>query len=56
MNEKIITGWWDGEPIWRWKTAEDRLSESGVPVEVQNLSVMILGDKDLSKALPVIDF
>ena len=56
MNEKIITGWWNGEPIWRWKTAEDRLNESGISVEVRNLGEMVLGDKGLSKVLPVIDF
>lgn len=26
--EIIITGEWDGEPIWRYKTAEDRLIET----------------------------
>lgn len=25
MARKIITGDWDGEPIWRYETAEERL-------------------------------
>lgn len=25
--EKIITGEWDGQPIWRQKTAHDKLAE-----------------------------
>lgn len=25
MPRKIITGDWDGEPIWRWETSAERL-------------------------------
>ena len=56
MDEKIITGWWDGEPIWRWKTPEEKLISAGISVEVANLGAVFLGNKDLAKALPVIDF
>lgn len=27
MNDKVITGSWDGLPIWRWKTSGERLAE-----------------------------
>lgn len=27
MLEKIILGYWDNEPIWRYKTAAEMLSE-----------------------------
>lgn len=28
MNDKIIMGYWDGEPIWRYKTAQEKLNEA----------------------------
>lgn len=28
MVEKIFTGYWDGKPIWRYKTAAERLADA----------------------------
>lgn len=28
MNDIIITGSWDGQPIWRYKTAQEKLLEA----------------------------
>lgn len=28
MSNKIINGYWDGQPIWRNETAEDRLMKA----------------------------
>lgn len=28
VSQKVITGDWDGEPIWRYKTAEEVLFEA----------------------------
>lgn len=27
MPKKIINGYWDGEPIWRWETAQEQMTK-----------------------------
>lgn len=36
MVEKIILGDWDGEPIWRYKTAAEMLSDEVDKVFAEN--------------------
>ena len=33
MNKKIITGHWDGQPIWREQTPVEKLCEAGLTEE-----------------------
>ena len=33
--EKIITGWWDGLPIWRYKTSQEKFLEVVNEVETK---------------------
>lgn len=40
-NNKVITGWWGNEPIWRWKTPEERLQEENIKPEVANLFISL---------------
>lgn len=38
----VVMGWWDGEPIWRHKTAQDKLIEAiGNKTSVANLYIAI---------------
>lgn len=41
-KDKVITGWWNGEPIWRWKTAEERLADEKITPEVANLFISLV--------------
>ena len=41
MPKKIITGDWDGEPIWRYQTAEEKLIEAGIDPKVAKLYIAI---------------
>lgn len=36
--EKVITGYWDNEPIWRYKTKQEELLEAVQKVEEKRLS------------------
>lgn len=46
MNNRVIVGWMDGEPIHRAKTAEERLAEAGIDKEVADLGIALLGNKN----------
>jgi hypothetical protein len=46
MKQKIITGRWDGQDIWRWETAEETLKRElrvdGVDIEkIANLFIRL---------------
>jgi len=38
-EDKVINGYWNGEPIWRAKTPEEKLQEAGIKPEVANLFI-----------------
>ncbi len=40
-EDKIKTGYWQGEPIWRQKTAEERLRETKIDPKVAKLYIAI---------------
>lgn len=40
-KEKVITGNWNGEPIWRWETPEETLERNEITVEVGNLFIAL---------------
>lgn len=39
--KKVITGEWDGQPIWRYQTPEEKLAEAGIPEELARLHIAI---------------
>lgn len=49
--DAIVTGEWDGEPIWHHQTAEERLLAGGVKRETLELALLLLGHKDGMKIL-----
>lgn len=40
-EDKVIITWWDGEPVWRYKTDEEKLSEGNIKKEVANLYIAL---------------
>ncbi len=38
-NNIVILGEWDGLPIWRYKTAEEKLQDAGIKVETAKLFI-----------------
>ncbi len=40
-NDIVIITWWDGQPVWRYKTAEEKLSEGKIEKEVANLYIAL---------------
>jgi hypothetical protein len=50
---RVITGWWDGQPIHRAKTAEETLIESGASEKTANLGINLLGEKDYKPTFPL---
>lgn len=40
-RKKVYLGYWDGEPIWRYQTAEEMLRENGIKPEVANLYIAL---------------
>jgi len=40
-EDKVYTGWFDGERTWRVKTAEERLLENNIKPEVANLYIAL---------------
>lgn len=45
-NNRVITGWWDGEPIHRAMTAEELLAMNGISETAANLGIGLLKEKD----------
>lgn len=41
QTEKVITGWWGGQPIWREKTPEEKLQEAKIKVDEANLYIAL---------------
>lgn len=39
MRQKVITGSWNGEEIWRWETPEEMLAREGIPQEAASLYI-----------------
>ncbi len=37
----VITGWWNGEPIWRYKTADEKLADAGMSKEAADLWIKL---------------
>lgn len=37
----VITGYWDGQPIWRHKTPEEKLEEVSMKESVANLFIIL---------------
>lgn len=42
-RRKVITGEWDGQPIWRYETPEDMLTRMGISPEVAALWTKLNG-------------
>jgi hypothetical protein len=40
-EDKVYTGWLEGERTWRQKTAEERLLENNIKPEVANLYIAL---------------
>ena len=40
MKQKVITGNWNGEEIWRWETPEETLIREGVDIGASTLYVV----------------
>lgn len=40
-RKKIITGWWDNLPIWRYETPEEILKRERIKPEVANLYIAL---------------
>lgn len=38
-NNIVVLGEWDGLPVWRFKTAEEKLEEAGIKVETAKLFI-----------------
>ncbi len=36
-NNIVILGHWDGLPVWRYKTAEEKLEDAGIKIETAKL-------------------
>lgn len=41
LRNKVLNGWWDGQPIWRNKTAEEILQENKIKPEVAHLYIAL---------------
>ena len=48
-NDIKITGNWDGEPIWRNKTPEEKLEDAHIKPEEAMTYLALLADKDNNK-------
>jgi hypothetical protein len=46
MNDIIILGEWDGKPIWRKKTPEEKLEDAGINPEEAMFYLSLLANKD----------
>lgn len=46
MNKIKITGEWDGQPIWREKTPEEKLEEVGIDSSQAMTHLALLANKD----------
>ena len=46
MNNVKITGWWDGQPIWRYKTSEEKIEEVGIKPSEVMMYLALLANKD----------
>lgn len=40
--DAVIVGYWDGEPIWRHKTPEEKLAEAGIDEAAARLGQAII--------------
>ena len=40
-QDKVYTGWFDGERTWRQKTAEEKLKEANIDPKVANLYIAL---------------
>ena len=49
MNNIKITGYWDGKPIWREKTPEEKLEEVGIDSNQAMTHLALLANKDNNK-------
>lgn len=49
MNNIKITGYWDGQPIWRDKTPEEKLEEVGIDSSQAMTHLALLANKNNSK-------
>lgn len=46
MNNVKITGWWNGQPIWRYKTPEEKIEEVGIDSSQTMTYLALLANKD----------
>lgn len=49
MNNIKITGYWNGQPIWREKTPEEKLEEVGIDSSQAMTYLVLLANKNNSK-------
>lgn len=49
--DAVITGSWGDEPIWRYKTPEERLIGTGISKETADLGIALLGNRNGTEAI-----
>lgn len=40
-KKRVINGWWNGEPIWRYENEVETLEREGIKEEVANLFIAL---------------